>query len=69
MSTLNATVPWMSLCGVAEKLGVSPRTVTRMVECGELPAYRIRRRLQFDRREIETYLLGARIDARLKQKT
>ena len=36
---------WGSIDVAAERLGVSPRTVRRMISRGELPAYRVGKRL------------------------
>lgn len=38
--------------GVAKFLGVSERTVYRLVAAGELPVYRVGRQLRFDEQEL-----------------
>ncbi|HLX56434.1 MAG TPA: helix-turn-helix domain-containing protein [Ktedonobacteraceae bacterium] len=41
---------------VAERLDVNPRTVLRMVERGELPAFKVSHRLRFRPADLEKYL-------------
>lgn len=47
----------------AELLGVSPRTVLRLIERGELSAYRIAGVYRFDPADLRRYLAGHRVDA------
>lgn len=46
---------------VAKYLGISKRTVYRLHEAGQLPAYRIGRLLRFKEGEIEEYLENQRV--------
>lgn len=48
--------PLLTLDGVAELLGVSRRTVERLVQHGELVPFRIGTRLRFDPVEVREYL-------------
>jgi excisionase family DNA binding protein len=41
---------------VQEKLNVSRITVLRMVDRGEIPAYKVRRDWRFEEKDIEEYL-------------
>lgn len=41
---------------VATILGISEKSVTHMVETGELPSYRIGRLWKFKRNEVQTYI-------------
>src|SRR6202035_2715424 len=41
---------------VAERLDVNPRTVLRMVERGDLPAFKVSHRLRFRPVDLEKYL-------------
>lgn len=47
---------FLSVQEVAKRLNVNPRTVNRMVERGELPAYRISGVLRVDEQDLQEYL-------------
>lgn len=49
---------------VAEYLGVSRRTVVRIVNRGELPAFRVGRALRFKLADLEAYMEQQRIQVR-----
>ena len=48
---------------VADYLGVSTRTVARLVQRGELPAFRVGRALRFKLADLEAYMEKHRISA------
>lgn len=48
--------PLLSTADVVELLGVDAAIVYRLVDTGELPAYRIGPALRFRRREVDAYL-------------
>jgi excisionase family DNA binding protein len=47
---------FLSTQEVAKRLNVNPRTVNRMIERGELPAYKVSGVLRIDEQELHTYL-------------
>lgn len=47
---------FLSVQEVAKRLNVNPRTVNRMLERGELPAYRISGVLRVDEQDLQEYL-------------
>ena len=50
------TDEWMSTPDTARLLGVTTRTVYRMVDAGRLPAYRFGRVIRFRRHEIGQFI-------------
>lgn len=54
--------PWNNRRQVAEALGVSERTVTRLVNAGQLPATRVGSQLRIRTSDLEAYLAAARIN-------
>jgi excisionase family DNA binding protein len=48
--------PLLDLNGVAKRLSVSRPTIYRMLERGDLVAYRVNERLRFKLEDIEAYL-------------
>jgi len=59
----NMPSPQLRVGRVAGLLGVSERSITRLVKRGKLPAYRIGSQLRFDPDEVAAFLRAARIDA------
>lgn len=56
---------WLRVGDVAKKLGVSEKTVHRLVQRGELVGYKMGRILQFRPLEIEEYLKRIRTDNKI----
>ena len=55
-SVPNDHEPWLSVRDASSRLGVSERTVRRLVEKGELPATRVGRCVRLDPIDIDAYL-------------
>ncbi len=53
-----------SVAEVAGRLGVSVKTVRRMLDRGDLPGHRIGRLLRVGESDLEAYLAGARANVR-----
>ena len=47
---------FLSVQDVAKRINVNPRTVNRMIERGDLPAYRVSGVLRIDERDLQAYL-------------
>lgn len=45
-------------------VGTSPRTIRASVRRGELPCYKLGRRITFDRADLEAFLRKDRVEAR-----
>lgn len=53
---------WLSVPDAADVLGVTPRTVYRLIARGEVPDHRPRGFIRLRREEVEAYLHDVRID-------
>ncbi len=52
---------WMSTTAVARQLGISIRTLYRLIDSGQLPAYRFGRVIRLRAADIDPFIAGARI--------
>lgn len=52
---------WFSTAGAAEQLGVSPGTIYRFINSGELVAYRVGRVLRIRGSDIDAFLERCRV--------
>ncbi|NNN12705.1 MAG: helix-turn-helix domain-containing protein [Acidimicrobiaceae bacterium] len=52
---------WLGSKETAEMLGISLRTIYRLVDDGQLPAYQIGRVIRFKRDEVEAFIESTRI--------
>lgn len=52
---------WLSAPETAEYLGLTLRTVYRLIDDGEFPAYRMRRVIRIKRADVDAYLDRSRI--------
>lgn len=55
---------WLSSDETARVLGVTVRTVYRLVDAGRLPAYRFGRVIRFRRHEVDAFIESSRIGVR-----
>jgi excisionase family DNA binding protein len=54
-------IHWMSTAEVAEYLGVNTRTLYRMIDEGELPAYKFGRVIRLQQSDVTAFLERARV--------
>ena len=52
---------WLSTQAAAKRLGVTPRTLYRFVDQGELPAYRMGRVIRLKVTDVDAYIESTRI--------
>lgn len=52
---------WLSTKAAAERLGVTPRTLYRLIDAGELPAYKFGRVIRLRALEVEAFIDASRI--------
>lgn len=54
-------IRWISSQQASERLGVTLRTLYRLIDTGQLPAYKIGRVIRLQAQEVEDFIAGARI--------
>lgn len=59
MST--AEINWLNTAKAAERLGVTPRTLYRFIDDGQLPAYRFGRVIRLKETEVDEFIERCRI--------
>jgi excisionase family DNA binding protein len=60
MSTSSGIV-WLNTAETARRLGVTPRTLYRFIDDGQLPAYRFGRVIRLKESEVEEFIENCRI--------
>lgn len=54
-------IQWMSTAAAAKRLGVTPRTLYRFIDDGELPAFRFGRVIRLKAEDVDAYIESCRI--------
>lgn len=57
-----ASVEWLSTADAAKALGITPRTLYRFIDQGELAAYRFGRVIRIKQADVDAFIEGARIE-------
>ncbi len=55
-------IRWLSTKKAAARLGVTPRTLYRFIDEGQIPAYRMGRVIRLREAEVDAYLESCRIE-------
>ena len=55
-------VGWMSTAEAAKRLGITPRTLYRFIDEGQLPAYRFGRVIRLKADEVDAFIDNCRIE-------
>lgn len=58
---MSSTVEWLSTADAAKALGITPRTLYRFIDQGELAAYRFGRVIRVKQADVDAFIEGARI--------
>lgn len=53
---------WLSTAEAAKRLGITPRTLYRMIDGGQLPAYRFGRVIRLQEQEVDAFVQACRIE-------
>lgn len=53
---------WLSTADAAKRLGITPRTLYRFIDEGQLPAYRFGRVIRLKETEVDTFIDACRIE-------
>lgn len=59
---MTASADWLSTADAAKTLGITPRTLYRFIDQGELPAYRFGRVIRVKRADVDAFIESARIE-------
>ncbi len=63
MSTSDSPeIAWLSTADAARRLGVTPRTLYRFIDEGQLPAYRFGRVIRLKEDEVDRFIETCRIE-------
>lgn len=55
-------INWLSTADAAHRLGITPRTLYRFIDEGQLPAYRFGRVIRLKADEVDTFIDACRIE-------
>lgn len=59
---MTGSVDWLSTADAAQALGITPRTLYRFINQGDLPAYRFGRVIRVKRVDVEAFIESSRIE-------
>jgi excisionase family DNA binding protein len=55
-------VHWLSTAEAAKRLGITPRTLYRFIDQGDVPAYRFGRVIRLKADEVDSFIESCRIE-------
>jgi excisionase family DNA binding protein len=55
-------ITWLSTADAAHRLGITPRTLYRFIDEGQLPAYRFGRVIRLKENEVDAFIDSCRIE-------
>ncbi|MEM8902188.1 MAG: helix-turn-helix domain-containing protein [Actinomycetota bacterium] len=57
-----ADITWLSTKAAAERLGITPRTLYRFIDEGQLVGYRFGRVIRLQQRDVDAFIASCRIE-------
>lgn len=54
-------IEWLSTKEAARRLGITPRTLYRLIDEGQIPAYKFGRVIRLQQSEVDEFISGAQI--------
>ena len=57
---MSAEIHWLSTAEAAKRLGITPRTLYRFIDQGDIPAYRFGRVIRLKAQEVDTFIDSCR---------
>lgn len=61
MASSSSEITWLSTAEAASRLGITPRTLYRFIDEGQLPAYRFGRVIRLKEHEVDVFIETCRI--------
>ncbi len=61
MSTVDDEIRWLSTGEAADRLGITPRTLYRFIDEGQVPAYRFGRVIRLKATDVDVFIEACRI--------
>jgi len=61
MSTTATEIVWLSTAEASTRLGITPRTLYRFIDEGQLPAYRFGRVIRLQQSDVDAFIERSRI--------
>lgn len=55
-------INWLSTADAAKRLGITPRTLYRFIDLGQLPAYRFGRVIRLKAAEVDEFIESCRVE-------
>ncbi len=55
-------IEWLSTREAARQLGITTRTLYRLIDGGQIPAYKFGRVIRLQQQEVDAFVQGARIE-------
>ena len=55
-------IEWLSTKEAARRLGITPRTLYRFIDAGDLPAYRMGRVIRLQQTDVEAFIEQCRVE-------
>ncbi len=55
-------IEWLSTPAAAERLGVTPRTLYRFIDEGQLPAFKFGRVIRLKKTDVDAYIESCRVE-------
>lgn len=62
MTSSSSEIRWLSTAESARRLGITPRTLYRFIDEGQLPAYRFGRVIRLKEDEVDSFIESCRIE-------
>lgn len=59
--TVDDDIEWLSTADAADRLGINTRTLYRLIDAGEIPAYKFGRVIRVQGTDVEAFVEGARV--------
>lgn len=58
---MDEDIEWLSTADAANRLGINTRTLYRLIDDGQIPAYKFGRVIRVQGRDVEAFIEGARV--------